>query len=653
VNALSKRPIGLAAGVAALALVLPVGASDGSPPHPTPGGLYAESVHGHTTTASFVRPACNQLAGPTYDFSRIPDAPTVILSATDTGIPGGQTVCQITGYIAPQEQFRLTLPDENYNGMYEQEGCSSFCGQQLAEPPSGQGVGTQGTSGGSNKGSGASSGASTTSDITPSSSTSLLAANASSGCTPQTAELTAATGNSGATTTTQPQFPPGIPATAEDNEGHVGGIHDALWAQDDPALRVSFGYSSEHALAQAAKAIIAAYYGSPPRYSFYDGCSDGGREALIEAQRYPRDFNGILAGAPANIEAQLLGVVAAWVIEVNRDAQGHEILTSENLPALHAAVVRSCGDSNGLIDDPRSCNFDPASIQCPAGTSTPSCLTPSQVHVVRELYLGPNDGHGHSLYPGGAPYGSELAWSGAAIDPSSDAEWPIDTQAYEDAETYLKNAAYWTNPPSSFRLNDVSFTVASYNRLLDLAGLYDATDPDLSTFARAGGKIIIYQGWADQLISPFGTVDYYQSVVQHSGGFAASQQFSRLYMIPGQYHCLAGGSPAVSSGAGAADNVLLPALEDWVVHGTTPGTVSLPLAQPTATLAAITVSPLDPLQPPAGGSRGLNTKYHWVGTFRPGRELWCSTTGGTDFVCSHRTPAVSYSIGPSPKVGND
>jgi feruloyl esterase len=593
-----------------------------------------------------VRPACSLLAGPTYDFSNVPDAPTVILSASETGFPGGPTVCEITGYIGPQEQFRLTLPVENYNGIYMQEGCGSFCGQQIAESStlSGKGAGTNSNGPGSGKSPG-------TAGVATTRSTSSVTESMHSNCDEQTATHSGLAGTAGgATSSGQPDLSAGVPATATDNEGHVGGEDDALWAQVDPTLRVSFGYTSEHALAQAAKAIIAAYYGSPPRYSIYEGCSDGGREALVEAQRYPRDFNGILAGAPANVEAQLLGVVAAWVIDINTDAHGHEILASEKLPALHAAVVHACGDSNGLVEDPRNCNFDPASVQCSPGTNTPSCLTPAQVHVARELYLGPNDGHGHSLYPGGAPYGSELAWNGAAINSSSDHEWPIDTKAYKDAENYLKYAAYWTSPPSSFTLKGVRFTVAGYHRLMDLAGLYDASDADISAFARAGGKIIVYQGWADQLISPFGTVNYYRSVVQRSGGFVAGQRFSRLYMIPGQYHCLADGSPAVSSGAGAADNVLLPALEDWVVHGTAPGTISFPLAQPTPTFAAISVSPLNPLRPPAGGSRGLNSKYRWIGQFRPGQELWCSTKGA-DLVCNHKTPSISYSTGPSAKIG--
>jgi feruloyl esterase len=417
---------------------------------------------------------------------------------------------------------------------------------------------------------------------------------------------------------------------AFDNLGHIGGVTDALWASEDPALRLSFGYTSEHALAQAAKTIITAYYGKPPAYSYYEGCSGGGREALVEAQRYPRDFNGILAGAPGNIEAQLLAVVPAWVISVNTSAHGREILTSEKLPALHAAVIKACGNANGLIEDPRSCGFDPAAIRCPAGVDNPSCLTPAQVQVVRDIYLGPSDGHGRWLYPGGQPYGSELAWSPEFIDPAADSHWPFDTPGYQIGDSYLKYAAYWHNPPASFQLTDFRFTPAAYHRLLPLAGLYDATDPSLSAFARDGGKLILYQGWADQEISPFGTIGYYKAVVRLAGGFAASQRFSRLYLVPNQYHCLSNGSPAVTG------NLLSP-LVNWVEHGVAPGTVSFPLVHPVPKLRAITVHPVNPLLPPPGGARGLNTRARWIDRFQPGTELWCQTVG-KDLVCRHHPP---------------
>jgi feruloyl esterase len=255
----------------------------------------------------------------------------------------------------------------------------------------------------------------------------------------------------------------------------------------------------------------------------------------------------------------------------------------------------------------------------------PSCLTAAQVRVVRDFYLGPNDGHGRYLYPGGEPYGSELEWAGLAVAPSADHQWPRDTKAYQAGLSWLRYAAYWHNPPASFQLSDFRFTVAGYRKLRPLAGIYDATDPRLSAFRKAGGKLILWQGWADQELPPTGTVDYYRAVVRNSGGFAASQAFSRLYMIPDQYHCLDGGFPPVNGVVTTGD--LLTSLIRWVEHGTAPGTFSFPLAHPAGTLRAIAVRPLNPLAPPPGGTRGLNTRYRWVGRFRPGTELWCRTDG--------------------------
>jgi feruloyl esterase len=527
-----------------------------------------------------VRPvlACGQLATAGGGFSNVPDAPTYLLSATQTG-RGTAAVCRVTGYISPQEQFELALPVNSYTGVYLQSGCGGLCGWSLSQP-----------------------------------------AGAAANC-PTATQLTATSG--------------GQMAGGTDNGGHVGGESDALWAKEDPALRVSFGYASEHALAQAAKAVITAYYGKPPAYSYYDGCSDGGREALIEAQRYPRDFNGILAGAPGNIENEGLAVLPAWVIAVNTGAHGREILTTEKLSALHAAVVKACANAQGLIEDPRGCGFNPATIQCLPGADNSSCLTPAQVRVARDIYLGPNDGHGHYLYPGGEPYGSELAWAGLLIDPSADRQWPQDTKAYQVGESWLKNAAYWHNPPASFQLKDFHFTVAAFRKLLPLAGVYDATDPDLSPFRNAGGKLIIWQGWADENLPPTGTVDYYKAVVRAAGGFPASQAFTRLYMIPNQYHCLDGGFPEVNGLRTTQD--LLAGLIQWVEYGTAPGTFSFPVAPPTAKLRAISVHPLNPLRPPRGGAQGLNTRNHWAGRFQPGTELWCRTNG-MDLACSHRRP---------------
>ena len=457
------------------------------------------------------------------------------------------------GEIGPNFYFDLRLPRSTYMGQYVQEGCGGFCGLLSPSIP--------------------------------------LVAH----------DCPALTGNT--------------LALAVDNEGHATTSNtDARWAANNAKSRVVFGSTSEHQLALVAKALIGDYYGRKPAYSYFDGCSDGGREALIEAQRYPHDFNGILAGAPANIFSEQIGEVGSWNIRVNTGPRGREILTSGQLPALHAAVVRACGQGRGYVLDPRTCNFSPSSIEC-HGPVTDACLTSAQVRVVTLLYGGPRDPAEQSLYPGGEPYGSELSWSTWFVKPASDRDWPQDTLTYQFATNFLHYLAYQTDPSSSYSLSQFQFTLSAYQRLTVLSDLYDATDPDLSSFAAGGGRLIIYQGWADEVIPPFGTVAYYKAVVQDAGGYQASQAFSRLYMIPAQYHCLAGGDPDLDGA-----NLLSP-LIDWVQHGTPPGALSFRLVatktsqDETADGGSMTVAPLDPMTPLPSGSNGLNADYNWVGSF--------------------------------------
>ena len=475
-----------------------------------------------------------------------------ILSARLSVFTGAE-YCHVIGAIGADFYFDLRLPRSTYRGQYVQEGCGGFCGLLAPNVP-------------------------------------LVADD----CPAVTANTL---------------------ALAVDNEGHEETPNtDARWAANDAKSRLIFGSTSEHQLALVAKALIADYYGRGPIFSYFDGCSDGGREALVEAQRYPHDFNGILAGAPANLLVEQIGEDSTWNIRVNTGPGGREILTSEKLPALHAAVVRACGEGRGYVVDPRTCNFSPSSIEC-HGRSTDACLTAAQVRVADSFYRGPTDPAGQSLYPGGEPYGSELAWSTWFVKPSGDGNWPHDTPGYQFAINLLRYMAYQTDPPSSYSLSDFRFTLSDYRKLTALSGVYDAADPDLSAFAADGGRLIIYQGWADEVISPFGTAAYYKAVVEAAGGYQASQTFSRLYMIPAQYHCLAGGDPAL---AGA--NLLTP-LIDWVQHDSPPGTLSFNLASTktprngTMGGGSMSVAPLDPLATLPLGSNGLNASYDWVGSF--------------------------------------
>ncbi len=503
------------------------------------------------------------------------------ITAATTVTRNGHPFCNVKGYISPATQFEALLPTETWRGDYLQQGCGGLCGKA---------------------------------DV------SLDDPSRTSGYQAPYAPLS-----------------DGEMVVAADDQGHEAPSNaDALWARDDLRLRAVLGYSSEHQLARTMKAAIRVFYGRKPAYSYFSGVSDGGHEALVLAQRYPADFDGIIAGAPANNWAPLVGLVAPWVAAANQNAEGRQILPAEKLRALHAAVMAACADANGVIKDPRACTFDPASMRCPAGSDQPSCLTDEQIRVVRDEYRGPSDKEGHGLFDGGEPYGSELAWANWLVMPAADAAAPADTYAALIGLAYLNDMAFWPNPPGQYTLDSVPFTTAMHQRLEQLGGIYNATDPDLSAFRANGAKIIIYQGWADQAIPPFATVDYYRALVDEAGGLTAAQSFSRLYFIPGLYHCPCGqkvdGDPATTV-------QFMPELVAWVERGEAPGAITVPVTAQTAGahLTSISVDPFDPLKP-APDNDGLNSNYRYVGKasdYWPGHELWCPE-GSQTLICSQR-----------------
>ena len=498
--------------------------------------------------------SCASLAH--LNFTGVPDAPGKVTSAAVVMDPPPAPqvpFCDVKGVFALRTHFEMKLPVATWHGQYVQEGCEAFCG---------------------------------------------------------TLRLMSDFPDAGITC---PAADNGELALATDDEGHTSSSPtDGRWAKNSLVLRVVFGLTSEHSLAQMAKAVITAYYGQPASFAYYDGCSTGGREALMLAQRYPGDFNGIIAGAPASNLAPL-ALLNAWLVTRNTCPGGHQILTAGKIPALHAAVIRACGNAHGIITDPRHCGFSPASLQCPPGQNTDSCLTPAQVRAVVEFYRGPTDKKGRSLYNGGQPYGSELGWITNFVQPTSDTAAPADTTDGAFALNYLKYMAFWPNPPDSFTLAKVKFTDAEFRKLNRLGeAIYNANNPNLRAFAARGGKLILYHGWADQSIPPWSTLDYYAAVERASGGFGASQAFSRLYMIPGAYHCLF--APDLSS-VNLAD--FLGPLISWVQHGTAPGTIEADtLALPNGPITLRQkVRPYNALAPitPAPGS--LNGHYHYLGTY--------------------------------------
>ena len=415
--------------------------------------------------------SCESLAH--RDFTGIPDAPTVIDSAQiERATSDRPEFCVVRGYVAPQIHFELHLPTRNYTGRYLQGGCGGACGKIYRE-------------------------------LSPD------------------CDTRRAFGG---------EFAVGF-----NDSGHVGAsTMDAVWAYGDPAIRIDFAYRAPHVSAVAAKALIAAYYGVPPAVSYFQGCSDGGREGLSEAQRYPQDFAGIVVGAPAIwITPGVIRFLYETRVALAPDHQ--PILTREAVALLHAAVMSACDGLDGLkdgqIDDPRACHYDPQALACRAGDSPPRCLTSQQVEVIRELYRGPTDAAGRFLYLGGEPYGSELTWT----DPRSliNAGTPL-------IRNQIVFMIFGGHPPEGFGWDGLKLDDATLAMLLKYGAYYDASNPDLNAFRRAGGKLILWQGAADSPGGAYSMLDYYQRVREVVGGLEPARSFARAFLVPGMYHCRGG-----------------------------------------------------------------------------------------------------------------
>ncbi|MCJ8175438.1 tannase/feruloyl esterase family alpha/beta hydrolase [Pseudomonas viridiflava] len=341
---------------------------------------------------------------------------------------------------------------------------------------------------------------------------------------------------------------------------------------DDPQKRADFAHRGVHLTALASKKLIQTFYGRKAEYAYFTGCSDGGREALVEAQRYPEDFNGIIAGAAAlNFQVQKV-LFHGWVARANTGPDGKPIILASRLPILHKAVLAQCdvldGQIDGLISDPRLCRFDPSVVQCKVSTDTAKCLTAPEVEAARRIYDGPKDpASGERLIVGGPQPGSELAWAGLFVPVSADQ--PIVSQ--QIAEQSIRSLVFESNPPADFKLADLRFDKSTFERLRPLHALYDATNPDLAPFASRGGKLILWHGWADPQVSPLNTLAYHEAVEAHMGK-ARTESFTRLYMLPGVYHC--------GRGEGPSEVDLLTPIMAWVEKGQAPGAIVARQYQP-------------------------------------------------------------------------
>ena len=339
-------------------------------------------------------------------------------------------------------------------------------------------------------------------------------------------------------------------ATASTDTGHTGNGGDASFALGHPAKLIDLGYRSVHEMTIAAKAIAAAFYGRAPRFSYWNGCSTGGKQGLTEAQRFPSDYNGISEGNPANYWTHLMfGTI--WPAEVTLSDSASYIPPSK-YPLLHKGALDACdaldGVVDGIISDPTRCHFDPKVLECKSA-ETASCLTAPQVEAARKIYAGPKDPRtGRQIFPGLEP-GSELGWGAEAGGPEP-MRIPLSYFQY----------VLFKNPTWDFRSLNFGRDVAVADRLD--RGTLNAINPHLQAFKARGGKLLMVHGWSDPLIAPLNSVNYYQSVVATMGGAPETRDFARLFMVPGMMHC--GGGP----GPDAFDR--LDVLEQWVERGVAP-----------------------------------------------------------------------------------
>jgi len=350
--------------------------------------------------------------------------------------------------------------------------------------------------------------------------------------------------------------------------GHKGTGSDGLWAQGNLQAAVDWGYRATHVVALAGKAIVQSFYQKRATHAYFSGCSTGGRQALQEAQRFPWDFDGIIAGAPP-IRLADVYVTFAWGERAAHDTNGKPLLSTQDLKLLTSGALARCdmddGVQDGVISDPLRCPFRPSDLECKPG-QTISCLTAEKAEAAERIYSGPVDEHGRSLFGAGAVPGSEI---GGAWNAQYGGNWGLFYVGKDGAPPGLAPLAQdglkflFFSPPQPVAWSIRAFDFdKDYKRLDVMQSLYDSSNPDLSRFKAAGGRLLIYHGLNDLSILPQWIIRYYESVERVMGGREQTQSFVRLFSLPGVEHC--GGGP----GADTVD--YLTALEDWVERGKAP-----------------------------------------------------------------------------------
>ncbi len=363
-------------------------------------------------------------------------------------------------------------------------------------------------------------------------------------------------------------------AGASTDTGHSGKDEDTAWAKGHPEKIVDFGHRAIHVMTVKAKEILKAFYGEAPQRSYFASCSNGGRQALMTAQRYPEDYDGIIAGAPAN---DWTGLIFGFVWNAQALLKQDAFVPGSRAGLIQSAVSEQCDANDGVIDgvvgSPLACKFKPEKLRCTEGQT--ECLTAPQLGALQAIYAGARTPQGRQLFPGFTP-GAEvgtipgISWDGWVLGQSAGTS----TQA-RFATNFMRGMVTGND---NWQLSDFSFERDVQPIQEKFGPILNATDPDLSRFAARGGKLILFHGWNDAAIPPMNAINYFDSVGERMGG-KKRDEFTRLFMLPGVQHCFAGPGPSSFGGLTATvqppnpSGDLSAALEQWVEKGVAPESV--------------------------------------------------------------------------------
>ncbi len=327
------------------------------------------------------------------------------------------------------------------------------------------------------------------------------------------------------------------------------------WAYNNLQGQVDFAYRSTHLTAVVAKEIIKVFYSKPASHNYYFGCSTGGRQGMIEAQRFPTDFEGIIAGAPPYAEVGDSPLFLDWNVLANTDANGKAIITPDMLPMIHKAALDACdaadGIKDGIIQNPLACKWDPHTIVCKGSSASGQCLTSAQADTVQKIYDGASNSKGEKLY-WGMPRGSEDQW----------AFWL--TPRTSQGQSITGYMGFWPSASPAYKTSDYNYDLDPARTKMASA-LFDPVNPDISEFKKAGGKLILFHGNNDNNIPVQASISYYEAAVRAMGGKEQTDSFMRFYTPAAVNHCRGG------FGGGSID--WFTAMENWIEKGQAPDTL--------------------------------------------------------------------------------